>query len=78
LLKLQTETPEKLVEARNTVVPVSEDTIGTSLTVQWLQRVELALHTSQLAVEDINRGVLLTSRASELQSGDVESSVLGW
>ena len=73
LLKLQTKTPEKLVEAKNTGVPLPKNITGTSPTVWWLQRVELAPHISQLTVEGIDGGVLLTNRTSKLQGGDVES-----
>jgi hypothetical protein len=50
---------------------------GTSPTVWWLQRVELAPHISQLTVEGIDGGVLLTNRTSKLQGGDVESGADG-
>jgi hypothetical protein len=37
------------MEAKNSVVPLPEDTTGTNPIVRWLQRVELVPHISQLA-----------------------------
>jgi hypothetical protein len=76
LLKLQTQTSEELVEAKNIVVLLVKTTTVTRLTVCQHERVTLTPHASQLTVEGIDEGVLLSNRAGKLQDGDVESVAL--
>jgi hypothetical protein len=76
LLEIQTQTSEELMEEKNTVVLLVKTTTVTRLTVGWCEGVELTPHLSQLAVEGVNGGVLLSNGASKLQDVDVESVTL--
>jgi hypothetical protein len=64
------------MKAKNTVMLLVKMTIVTQAIVFRRERVKLTPHVSQLQVEGIDRGVLLSNGASKLQDGDVESMAL--
>jgi hypothetical protein len=64
------------VEAKNAVVLLAKTTTITRPTVCRRKGVKLMPHVSQLTVEGIDKGVLLSNGASKLQDGDVKSVAL--
>jgi hypothetical protein len=77
LLKHQMQTSEELVEAKNNVVLLAKVTAVTRLTPGWHEGVKMTPHISELTVEGVNSGVMLSNGASKLQGGEVESMAGG-
>jgi hypothetical protein len=64
------------VEAKNSVMLLAKTATVTRQTVCRRERVKLTPHVSQLPVEGIDGGVLLSNGTGKLQDGDVESVAL--
>jgi hypothetical protein len=76
LLELRAQTSKELMKVKNTIMLLVKMTTVTQPTICQHERVKLTPHVSQLLVEGVDRGVLLSNGAVKLQDGDVESVAL--